>query len=47
VVDFVEAGFDVRLENPPVIDGFAGEQMDLGYSVLRSPVRANPYERTV
>src|ERR1700746_1701767 len=42
MTNFVEAGFDVRLEHPPIIDGLRGEVMDLGNCVLRPAVRAEP-----
>jgi hypothetical protein len=42
VRDFVEAGFDVGLQDPPVIDGLGGKIVDLGDRVVRTPVRAEP-----
>src|ERR1700746_752173 len=42
MTDFVEAGFDVRLEHPSIIDGLRGEVMDFGNCVLRPAVRAEP-----
>src|ERR1039458_4791960 len=40
--DFVETGFDVGLEYPPVIDGLRCQVVDLGDRVMRTPVRAEP-----
>jgi hypothetical protein len=40
--NFVETGFDVGLEYPPVIDGLRCQVVDLGYRVMRAPVRAEP-----
>jgi hypothetical protein len=42
MTDFVEAGFDVRLEHPSIIDGLRGEVVDFGNCVLRPAVRAEP-----
>src|SRR5260370_33535005 len=42
MTDFVEAGFDVRLEYPSIVDGLRGEVMDFGNCVLRPAVRAEP-----
>src|ERR1019366_2842497 len=43
--DFVETGFDVGLEYPPVIDGLRCQVVDLGDRVMRTPVRAEPILR--
>ena len=40
--DFIETGFTVALQHPPVIAGPGGEKVDLGDRVLRAPVRAEP-----
>ena len=42
MIDFVETGFDVGLQNPAVITGLGCEMVDLGDRVLSAPFRAEP-----
>src|ERR1035437_4018314 len=42
MINFVETGFDVGLEYPPVIGGLRCQVMDLGDRVMRAPVRPEP-----
>ncbi len=42
MLDFVETGFDVGLQNPAVITGLGCEMVDLGDRVLSAPFRAEP-----
>jgi len=42
LINFVEAGFDVGLEYPPVIGGLRCQVVNLGDRVMCAPVRAEP-----
>jgi hypothetical protein len=42
VIDLVEAGLDVGLENPVILPEPGGQMLDLGDRAMRAPVRAEP-----